>query len=62
MFGIDPFIIVGVVFLALVVWAILTLPAFVRERNLIDEALSGIDVQLKRRHDLILNLVEAVRG
>lgn len=62
MFGIDSFLIVGVVFLALVVWAIFTFNAFVRERNLIDEAWSGIDVQLKRRHDLIPNLVEAVRG
>jgi LemA protein len=31
-------------------------------RNRVDEALSQIQVQLKRRHDLIPNLVEAVRG
>src|SRR3954466_9327420 len=31
-------------------------------RNRVDEAWSGIDVQLKRRHDLVPNLVEAVKG
>lgn len=35
---------------------------FVRHRFLVREALSGIDVQLKRRHDLIPNIVEAVKG
>ena len=34
----------------------------VRFRNLTREAWSGIDVQLKRRHDLVPNLVDAVRG
>src|SRR4030088_286073 len=34
----------------------------VRGRNKVDEAWSGIDVQLKRRHDLIPNLVETVKG
>jgi LemA protein len=31
-------------------------------RNRTDEAWSGIDVQLKRRHDLVPNLVESVKG
>jgi len=31
-------------------------------RNRVDEALAQIEVQLKRRHDLIPNLVEAVKG
>ena len=34
----------------------------VRCQNLLREALSGMDVQLKRRHDLIPNIVEAVKG
>ena len=33
-----------------------------RLRNQCDEAWSGIDVQLKRRHDLVPNLVESVKG
>lgn len=34
----------------------------VAARNRVDEAWSGIDVQLRRRHDLVPNLVAAVRG
>ena len=34
----------------------------VRARNMVNEAWSGIDVQLRRRHDLVPNLVEAVKG
>lgn len=36
--------------------------SFVKERNYIREAWSGIDVQLKRRYDLIPNLAETVKG
>lgn len=35
---------------------------FIKRRMLVREAWSGIDVQLKRRHDLIPNIVEAVKG
>ncbi|MEM7386251.1 MAG: LemA family protein [Verrucomicrobiota bacterium] len=35
---------------------------FVRQRNRLREAWSGIEVQLKRRHDLIPNLVQCVKG
>lgn len=45
-----------------VVWSIVTLNSFVRARNLVDESWSGVDVQLKRRHDLVPNLVETVKG
>ncbi len=34
----------------------------VRGKNMLDEAWSGIDVQLKRRHDLIPSLVNTVKG
>ena len=35
---------------------------FVRQRNLVQESWKQIDVELKRRHDLIPNLVETVKG
>ena len=35
---------------------------FIQLKALLEEAYSGIDVQLKRRHDLIPNIVEAVKG
>src|SRR5215831_21250554 len=47
---------------ALVVWAIAAYNSLVRLRNEIDGSWRQIDVQLKRRHDLIPNLVEAVKG
>src|SRR6187399_3397576 len=36
--------------------------SIISARNKCDEAWSGIDVQLKRRHDLVPNLVETVKG
>jgi LemA protein len=45
-----------------IIWLILTYNGLVKSRNKVDEAWSGIDVQLKRRHDLVPNLVETVRG
>lgn len=44
------------------VWAIVTYNGFVAARNQFQNAFSQIDVQLKRRHDLIPNLVNATRG
>ena len=46
----------------IVVWVVVTNNSFIRARNKVDEAWSGIDVQLKRRHDLVPNLVETVKG
>ena len=43
-------------------WAALTYNGLVRLRNRIDNAWSQIDVQLRRRYDLIPNLVETVKG
>ncbi len=45
-----------------VLWAIVTYNGLVRLRNQVDNAWKQIDVQLKRRHDLIPNLVSTVRG
>jgi LemA protein len=44
------------------IWIVATSNSFVRARNKVDEAWSGMDVQLKRRHDLVPNLVETVKG
>ena len=46
----------------ILIWLIVTYNLFVRDKNLIKEAWSGIDVQLKRRHNLIPNLISSVKG
>lgn len=43
-------------------WLVATYNSLVKQRNQVDEAWSDIDVQLKRRYDLIPNLVETVKG
>ena len=59
----DPvvLIVIGVV-VVLVVLAIVIYNSLVQKRLRIDEAFAQIEVQLKRRHDLIPNLVNAVKG
>ena len=54
-------IIVGVALLLGLIF-ILIRNSIIGSRNRVDEAWSGIDVQLKRRHDLVPNLVETVKG
>jgi LemA protein len=54
--------IVLAVVVALVVWAIAIYNGLVTLRNRFKNAFSQIDVQLKRRYDLIPNLVESVKG
>ena len=46
----------------LVLWGVLIYNSLVRYRNQVAAAWSDIDVQLQRRHDLVPQLVEAVRG
>jgi LemA protein len=46
----------------LVLWGVLTFNRLVRDRNQVRSAWSDIDVQLTRRHDLVPQLVEAVRA
>lgn len=48
--------------IALLFWAVATYNKLVRQRNQVQAASAQIDVQLKRRHDLIPNLVETVKG
>lgn len=47
---------------ALVLWLVVTFNGLIRWRNRVKESWSDIDVQLKRRYDLIPNLVETVKG
>jgi len=53
---------VYIVIALVIIWAIVVYNSLVRGRNQADEAWSDIDVQLKRRYDLIPNLVETVKG
>jgi LemA protein len=55
-------IIIAVLVVVLVLVFIGVNNSMIGARNRCDEAWSGIDVQLKRRHDLIPNLVETVKG
>jgi LemA protein len=54
-------IVIGLIIVVGLIY-VLTRNSMVGARNRVDEAWSGIDVQLKRRHDLIPNLVESVKG
>ncbi len=55
-------IVVLIIVVALVVYLISAYNGLIRRRNQIENAWSQIDVQLKRRVDLIPNLVETVKG
>jgi LemA protein len=52
----------GAVVIALLIYGIWIFNRLVRERNLVREGWSGIDVQLRRRTDLVPALVETVKG
>ena len=55
-------IVVAVLVGGLFLWAVSIYNRLVRNRNLVEEGWSGIETQLKRRSNLIPNLVEAVKG
>lgn len=57
----TSWIVLIVVALLVLIW-ILMYNSLVRMRNWVEESWAQIDVQLKRRHDLIPNLVETVKG
>jgi LemA protein len=55
-------IVIAAIVVLLVLYYIGKRNGIISSRNRVDEAWSGIDVQLKRRHDLVPNLVESVKG
>ncbi|MBU4201972.1 MAG: LemA family protein, partial [Candidatus Altiarchaeota archaeon] len=57
---IELIILGGIVLLTL--WVVLIYNGLVRLKNEVDNSFAQIDVQLKRRNDLIPNLVETVKG
>ena len=52
----------GAVIVVAIVWVVAAWNSFIRAGTKVDEAWSGMDVQLERRHDLVPNLVETVKG
>lgn len=57
-----PLLIGGGLLVVLGLWAAVVYNSLIRLRNQVDEGWSDIDVQLKRRHDLIPNLLETAKG
>ena len=58
----DPIWIVLIILVVVIGFVVLTYNGLIQRRNVVDEAWNQISVQLKRRHDLIPNLVNAVKG
>src|SRR2546430_13870670 len=54
--------IVVVILVLILLWGVLSYNRFVSQRNLIKNAFANIDTELRRRYDLIPNLVETVKG
>jgi LemA protein len=55
-------IVIAVIVVLLVIYLIATYNGLISLRNRTEEAFSDIETQLKRRHDLIPNLIETVKG
>ncbi|MDY6792331.1 MAG: LemA family protein [Thermodesulfobacteriota bacterium] len=55
-------IIPAVIVVGILIWMIGIYNRLVRNKNMVEEGWSGIEVQLKRRSNLIPNLIEAVKG
>ena len=56
------FLIIAAVIVIGAIWLIAIYNGLIKLKNQVDEGWSDIDVQLKRRHDLIPNLVQTVKG
>ena len=58
----TPFLVLFGIAFGAAAWGVMTYNKLVRLRNLKEEGWSGIEVQLKRRSNLIPNLIETVKG
>jgi len=54
--------IILLILIALIAWVVIIYNSLIKSKNRTEEAWSDIDVQLKRRHDLIPNLIATVKG
>ncbi|HDQ22702.1 MAG TPA: LemA family protein [Candidatus Uhrbacteria bacterium] len=54
--------IILIVLVLVIIWLVAVYNSLIKSRNRVDEAWSDIDVQLKRRYDLIPNLIETVKA
>src|SRR5690554_4801021 len=55
-------LIIGIIIVLILLWGISTYNKLVRLRNRSEESAAAIDAHLKKRYDLIPNLVETVKG
>jgi len=55
------YIIIGII-VTLLIYILITYNSFINSRNLVKEAFSTMDIYLKKRWDLIPNLIEVVKG
>jgi len=58
----EKYVIVGIIVLVIALWIIITYNKLVELRNKVKDQWSQVDVQLKKRFDLIPNIVETVKG
>ncbi|MEI6579055.1 MAG: LemA family protein [Eubacteriales bacterium] len=53
---------IGAVAIVIIIWVIGAYNGFIKMRNMVEEAFATMDVYLKKRYDLIPNIVETVKG
>lgn len=57
-----PFIVIGIVLVLIVIWAVSTTNGFKRKEIKVNESLSGIEVALTKRYDMLTKLLDAAKG
>ena len=62
MFGVNAIWVLIAIAVIVVGWGIAIYNGLIKRRNFVEDAWSGIEVQLKKRHNLIPNLVSTVKG